>query len=205
MNTVRVALPAIAISGAVTTAVNWFAEMKVVCRSVLFQRTIDELLKFAPESVTTKFGPPASAEVGSTLLRVGTGLVGGLMLKGAEFDVTTDNPAFRTVTSTVPGTARSVAGIAADNWLREMKVVGRLAPSHLTIEVVLKSEPSTINVNAGPPVVAEVGLKLVIDGVLVWPNVSSAVLQKSIRAESAIILLIFGISANMNFVSLLHK
>jgi len=43
-------------------------------------------------------------------------------------------------------------------------VVVRLAPFQRTIDPVMKLVPFTVRVNAGPPAVAEVGLKLVVVG-----------------------------------------
>jgi hypothetical protein len=69
-----------------------------------------------------------------------------------------------TLTDAVPATALSAAGIAAVNRVAETYVVVRSAPFQRTTELDTKLVPFTVNVNALPPAVAEVGLRLVATG-----------------------------------------
>src|SRR5262245_57537143 len=73
-------------------------------------------------------------------------------------------PGFATVTAADPGEATSVAGIAAVSCELLTNVVVRFAPFHLTVELETKFEPLTVNVKAGLPVTAELGLMLVSIG-----------------------------------------
>ena len=52
----------------------------------------------------------------------------------------------------------------ARSWEAESKVVVRGEPFHLTVAPLTKLLPLTVNVNAGPPAVAELGLKVVSVG-----------------------------------------
>jgi hypothetical protein len=67
-----------------------------------------------------------------------------------------------TVTWAVPAAAMSAAGIAALKRVEEAKVVVRFAPFHCTTESATKPLPLTVSVNAAPPAVRDVGLKLEI-------------------------------------------
>ncbi len=69
-----------------------------------------------------------------------------------------------TVTWAVPAVAMSAAVIAAVNWVEETKVVVRFDPFHRTTEPATKLLPLTVSVKAGPPAVAEEGLRLVVVG-----------------------------------------
>jgi hypothetical protein len=73
-------------------------------------------------------------------------------------------PGFRTVMLAVPCVATSVAGIAAVSWALLTKVVVRLDPFHLTVELETKLEPLTVKAKAGPPAFAELGLILLKTG-----------------------------------------
>jgi hypothetical protein len=69
-------------------------------------------------------------------------------------------PGFSTVMLAVPTVATSAAGIAAVSWELLTNVVVRFEPFHLTVEFETKLEPLTVNVKAGPPAIAELGLRL---------------------------------------------
>src|SRR5437016_56670 len=73
-------------------------------------------------------------------------------------------PWFAAVTCAVPDEAMSADVMAAVIWLPEMKLVERAEPFHLTVAPLTKLLPLTVNVNAGPPAVAELGLKVVSVG-----------------------------------------
>jgi hypothetical protein len=58
----------------------------------------------------------------------------------------------------------SAAAIAAVTCVLLTNVVLRLEPFHCTVEVLRKLVPFTVSVNAAPPVIAEAGLRLEING-----------------------------------------
>src|SRR5215469_2541864 len=64
-----------------------------------------------------------------------------------------------------PGLATSPAGIAAVIRFVFTKVVGCVVPFQWTTEFVVKFEPTTLNVNAGPPCVLLLGDIAVTAGV----------------------------------------
>src|SRR5262245_62120173 len=70
-------------------------------------------------------------------------------------------PGFTTLTCAVPAALMSVAGIAAVSWVALTNVVLRAAPFHCTTEPETKLLPLTVSVNAGPPVVALLGDRVV--------------------------------------------
>ena len=75
LNTVTLAVPAVAMSAALMLAVNWVLDTYVVARSDPFQRTVDApLIKPVPFTVRVKSGPPAVADAGLILVMVGRGL-----------------------------------------------------------------------------------------------------------------------------------
>jgi hypothetical protein len=62
-----------------------------------------------------------------------------------------------TVTDAVPAVAISAAVIAAVNCVALTNVVVRLLPFHCATDVLMKFDPFSVNVNAGPAAVAELG------------------------------------------------
>src|SRR2546421_373062 len=81
------------------------------------------------------------------------------------FEVPPPGAALNTVTDAVPAVARSVARMDAVNRDAEPNIVVRLAPFHRTTdEPATKFVPFTVSVNAAPPAVADVGLRLVVVG-----------------------------------------
>ena len=62
-----------------------------------------------------------------------------------------------TTTDAVPTEAISVAGTTAVNCVAFTNVVTRFALFHCTVAVFSKLLPFTVNVNAGPPAIAEFG------------------------------------------------
>ena len=69
-----------------------------------------------------------------------------------------------TVITAVVNAARSPAEIAAESWVLLKKFVGRPTPFQRTTDPGTKLAPVTASVNAGDPIVAELGLMAVIDG-----------------------------------------
>ena len=76
LKTVILAVPALAISEAGICAVNCVAVINVVGRFTPFQRTADALIKFMPVKVSVIPAPPAVAELGLRLVKLGTGFAG---------------------------------------------------------------------------------------------------------------------------------
>ena len=87
LKTVTLAVPAEAISAAVIAACSCVLETKVVVRSTPFQRTIETPpTKFEPLTTSVKAGPPAVVDAGFKLVRVGTGLGAGSIVKVRALD-----------------------------------------------------------------------------------------------------------------------
>jgi hypothetical protein len=77
VKTVTIAVPTVAISGAVIAACRLVPETKVVVRGEPFQRTTEEEVKLEPVTVRVKAAEPAKAEVGLTAVTEGAGFEGG--------------------------------------------------------------------------------------------------------------------------------
>jgi len=75
LNTVTVAVPAVAMFAAGTVAVNLVAETYVVVRLVPFHLTTDDEMKLLPFTVKVNAVPPAVAEEGLNEVAAGTGLL----------------------------------------------------------------------------------------------------------------------------------
>jgi hypothetical protein len=102
------------------------------------------------------------------LMSSGTDGGGTVIANGSAFDTPPPTPAalggVATVTLDVPGLATSAEGICATNCVAEIKLVGRLAPFHLTTDVPTKLLPVTVSTNAGLPAFVAPGLMLVSCG-----------------------------------------
>ena len=85
------------------------------------------------------------------------------MVNVSVFDVPPPE-ALNTVTLAVPAVAMSAALMLAVNWVLDTNVVGRFVPSQRTVASAIKPVPFTVRVKAGPPAVADEGLKLVMLG-----------------------------------------
>ena len=167
--TVIAAVPELAISAAVIAAVNCVALTNVVVRALPFHCAVDPLMKFVPVNVIVNAAPPAPVNVGEIAVSVGTGF-DALIVNVSAFEKVPEGPPCRrafappeftglnTTTDAVPTDAISVAGTAAVNCVALPNVVTRFAPFHCTIAVFRKLLPFTVNVNAGPPAIAEFGL-----------------------------------------------
>jgi hypothetical protein len=75
LNTVTLAVPAVAMSEALIEALSWAEETYVVVRFDPFQRTTEPETKFVPFTVRVNAVPPAVAEEGLILVVVGTRLL----------------------------------------------------------------------------------------------------------------------------------
>jgi hypothetical protein len=71
---------------------------------------------------------------------------------------------FTTVIEAVPAVAMRAAGTVAVSCVAETNVVARDVAFHFTVEPEAKLVPFTVNVNCGPPAVAQVGLSELIVG-----------------------------------------
>ena len=151
--TVTEALPAAAISAAVSAAVSWVALTKVVGRFAPFQRTTEPLTKLLPFTVSVKAGPPATALLGESVVNVG--VEAPVIVKVRALD--TAPPGFCTVSEALPAAAISAAVSAAVSWVALTKVVGRFAPFQRTTEPLTKLLPFTVSEKAGPPAAALLG------------------------------------------------
>jgi hypothetical protein len=155
-------------SAAVIAAVNCVALTNVVVRELPFHCAVDPLIKLVPVNVNVNAAPPAPVDVGEIDVSVGTGCAALIVNVNAFEVVPGGSPCTRefpppnpgglnTTTDAVPTEAISVAGTAAVNWAALTNVVVRFAPFHCTIALFSKLLPFTVNVNAGPPAIAEFG------------------------------------------------
>ena len=121
-----------------------------------------------PFTVNVNAPDPALAELGESELIVGTGFDALIVNVSAFENVPEGSPCRRafappeftglnTTTDAVPTDAMSVAGTAAVNCDALTNVVTRFALFHCTTAVFRKLLPFTVNVNAGPPAIAEFG------------------------------------------------
>ena len=88
-------------------------------RSTPFHRTFDPETKLVPVTVRVNADPPAVAEEGDMVERVGTGLLAAVMVKVNPPEVPPPGVGLKTVTVAVPAVAISVAGIAAVSCVAE--------------------------------------------------------------------------------------
>ncbi len=125
--------------------------------AVPFHCTTAPVRKLVPFTVKVNAAPPAVAEVGLRLVMLG---VGALIGNAAGADgLPTELAA---VMLALPALAIKLAGTAAVSCVALTNVVVRPVPFHCTVAVERKPVPLTVNVNAAPPAVADVGLRLVI-------------------------------------------
>jgi hypothetical protein len=117
LNTVTLAVPAVAMSEARIEAVSCVDETKLVLRSKPFHLTTEPEMKLVPLTMSVKAAPPAVAEVGLRFVVVGTGLSGILIVKVWGLDVPPPGAGLNTVTGAVPAVAMSEARIEAVTWV----------------------------------------------------------------------------------------
>ena len=156
--TVTLAVPAVAICAAETAAVTVVALPEVVDSAVLPHFAVAPETKFVPLIVSLNPAPPATAVAGLKLLMVGGG---GRMVKVEPPEVP---PVVVTVTLAVPTAAIRLAGTAAVNCVDPTTVVLSDVVPHLALAPETKFVPFTVSVNAEPPAIAELGLRLVMAG-----------------------------------------
>src|SRR5205823_2449251 len=121
--------------------------------------------KFVPFTVNVNAAPPTGADVGLTLVVVGTGFGDVEIVNVWAFEVPPPGAALNTVTDAVPAIARSVAGMDAVNCDAETNIVVRSAPFHRTTdEPAENGRPLRGDVNSAPPAGADAGVMLVVVG-----------------------------------------
>ena len=84
--------------------------------------------------------------------------------KVKALDVPPPGEGLTTATAADPAETMSPAGIDAVKWVLSIKVVGRLRPFQVTIELETKFEPVTARMKPGPPTLTELGLSPVTAG-----------------------------------------
>lgn len=159
--TVRLNVPAAAISAAVIAAVTCVALTSVVIATVPLKFTNEEELKFVPFTVSVNAAAPLVALVGESVVMVGT----GLFTVNVEIpDVPPPGVGLDTVTLNVPAAAICAAAMAAEICVALMNVVAVAVPLKFTTEDELKFVPFTVNAKAAPPAVPLVGEIVVMVG-----------------------------------------
>jgi hypothetical protein len=97
-----------------------------------------------------------------------------------------------TVTEAVPALATRAAGTVAVSCVAETSVVVSGLPFQFTVEPETKLVPFTVNVNCGPPAVAQVGLSELTVGaaLIVTTSVALVVLQGPAPLLAVIVTLV---------------
>jgi transcription initiation factor TFIIIB Brf1 subunit/transcription initiation factor TFIIB len=184
--TVTMALPAVAISAAVTAACKLVLETNVVVRALPFHWIVEEETKLDPVTVSVNAAPPAPAKLGFSDVAVGDGL---LSVNVSGLEVPPPGAGVETVTVPVPAVATSAAVMAACKLVVETKVVVRGLPFHWTFEEEMKLLPVTVSVNAAPPAAAELGFSEPFasdgTGLFVVPELLGRPLHPESHAETA--------------------
>ncbi len=160
LTAVMLALPALTIRLAGTAAVSCVELKNVVVSAVPFQRTLAPERKLVPFTVSVNAGPPTTADVGLRLVIAGIG-----PLIGSAAAVEALPPVLSAVMLALPGLAIRLAGTAAVSCVELTNVVVSAVPFQCTLAPERKLVPFTVSVNAAPPAITEVGLKLVMVGV----------------------------------------
>jgi hypothetical protein len=159
--TVMVAVPAEAIRLPLTVAVNCVAVTKVVGSAEPFHCTVAAKANPLPITVSVRPEAPAVAELGLRPLTVGRERS---IVNGAPAQVV---PPLLTVMAAVPAEAIRLLLTVAANCVAVIRVVGSAAPFHCTTDPEANPLPITVSVNAAPPVVAALGLRLIIVSALI--------------------------------------
>ncbi len=95
-----------------------------------------------------------------------------------------------TVIEAVPAVAMREASTVAVSWVEETNVVVSAVPFQFTVEPETKLVPFTVNVNCGPPAVAQVGLSEPIVGtaLIVITSVCCALVLQGVAPLLALIM-----------------
>jgi len=153
--------PGTVIKFAGTLAVSLPLFENLVVSAVPPHMTVAPETKFAPVALSVKAAPPAAAEFGVRADREGAG---ALLVTLKVTPPEAAPPGFTTVTLGAAAEAmRVVETVAVSFALPENTVVSGVLP-HLMIEPATKFDPLTLSVKAAPPLVAEDGDKLLIEG-----------------------------------------
>ena len=129
VNTVMLAVPGVAMSAAVTAAVNCVLLTNDVTNGLPLKRTTEFCVKFVPFTVSVKPAVPPILLVGSIEVIRGIG-AGVAIAKLTEFEFPPPGPGLTTRIVAVPAAAMSEAGICAVSSVLLVKVVTRLLPFH---------------------------------------------------------------------------
>ena len=140
-----------------TVAFTEVALTKTVVSDVLFQRTTAPGANALPVAVRVKAGPPALVVLGVRVPSAGPATI----VKFTAFEVI---PPDDTVIRTVPTLLIKLASTGAVTWFELITLVASAVWFQFTTASVPNPVPFTVNVNAGPPAVAALGLMLVIAG-----------------------------------------
>jgi hypothetical protein len=183
LNTVTLAMAALAISVAAMAAVSRMLLTKVVARLLPFHRTTEVETKLEPSTTSVNAPVPTMELDGPNAETTGTGL---LTVKVAELEVPPPGAGLKTEMFVVPAPARSLARMAAVSWELLTKVVARSAPFQRTTDVERTFEPFTVKEKAWPPnVTVEGDIELTLGrGLLLswlWP--SAHPLKKTARSK----------------------
>jgi hypothetical protein len=154
LNTVTLAVPALAMSLAGIAAVACVALTYVVVRFDPFHLTTDVLTKPDPFTVSVNAGPPGAATLGDSVLSTGIGL---LIVNVRAFDVPPPGAGLNTVTLAVPAFTMSLAGITAVTCVALTYVVVRFDPFQRTTDALTKPDPFTVSVPPAPPAIVLLG------------------------------------------------
>jgi hypothetical protein len=158
VNTVTVAVPAVAMFVAGTVALSWEPETYVVVRLVPFHLTTDDEMKLFPVTANVKEEPPLAADEGLIDKATGRGLLLEVIVNVNPDEVPPPGVGLNTVIVADPPDLMFAAGTVACNCAAETYVVVRLVPFHFTTDEEMKLLPFTVNVNDDPPAAAEDGL-----------------------------------------------
>jgi hypothetical protein len=141
-------VPTAAISAAVTVALSCVGLTYVVASCVrllpFVHCTLEQGRKLLPVTLRGNATVPPVALTGEMDAIVGAGSVEAEIVKGTEFDGTTE---LVTVIDAVPAAAISEGGMAAVSWVELTNVVARAELFQSTTEPVTKFAPFTVRVN----------------------------------------------------------
>src|SRR3990167_2920559 len=153
--TVTTAVPALAISAAVMSAVTVVESTKTVVLGAPAQLTTAPETNETPVQVKTNAGPPSSTLDGARLVRERGAGPPEVIVNVRESELTLSG--FTTVTRTLPCVTMSAAVICATSWVGLTNVVERADPPHRTTAPDWKLLPEHVSWKAGPPAAAVEG------------------------------------------------